>query len=89
MLKPTVAGGTETQICTGTIGNLRDLSLRALSSSTTVKLGSYTVATLPTPTIGMTCYVTNALTPTYAAAVVGGGAVTIPVFYNGTAWICA
>ena len=49
----------------------------------------YTVATLPTGVVGMRAYVTNALAPAYGVAVAGGGAVTIPVFYNGTAWICA
>ena len=49
----------------------------------------YTVANLPTGVVGMRAYVTNALAPTYATTVVGGGAVTIPVFYNGTNWICA
>ena len=37
----------------------------------------------------MRTYVTNALAPSFGAAVVGGGAVTIPVFYNGTNWIVA
>ena len=49
----------------------------------------YTVATLPTGVVGMRAYVTNALAPAYGVAVAGGGAVTIPVFYNGTNWICA
>ena len=49
----------------------------------------YTVATLPAGVVGMRAYVTNALAPAYGVAVAGGGAVTIPVFYNGTAWICA
>ena len=49
----------------------------------------YTVATLPTGVVGMIAYVTNALAPAYGVAVAGGGAVTIPVFYNGTNWICA
>jgi len=49
----------------------------------------YTVATLPTGVVGMRAYVTNALAPAYGVTVVGGGAVTIPVFYNGTNWICA
>lgn len=47
----------------------------------------YTVATLPTPSIGMRVYVTDALTPTFGAEVVGEGAVVIPVFYNGSIWI--
>ena len=49
----------------------------------------YTVATLPTGVVGMRAYVTNALAPAYGVAVAGGGAVTIPVFYNGANWICA
>lgn len=49
----------------------------------------YTVATLPTPTVGMRAYVTDALAPAYLVAVTGGGAVTCPVFYNGSAWIVA
>ena len=52
-----------------------------------VTTGGYTVATLPTGAVGMRAYVTNALAPTFGATVVGGGAVTIPVFYDGTAWI--
>jgi len=48
---------------------------------------SWTVATLPTGVLGARTFVTNALAPTFGAAVVGGGAVIIPVFYNGTTWI--
>jgi len=49
---------------------------------------AYTVATLPTVgTQGRRAWVTNALAPAFGAAVVGGGAVVIPVFDNGTAWI--
>jgi hypothetical protein len=49
---------------------------------------AYTVATLPTAgTAGRRAYVTNALAPTYLAAVTGGGAVVCPVFDNGTAWV--
>jgi len=49
---------------------------------------AYTVATLPTVgTQGRRAWVTNALAPTFGAAVVGGGAVVIPVFDNGTSWI--
>lgn len=50
-------------------------------------LKGYTVATLPTGTVGMRAYVTDALGPTYLGTVVGGGAVIVPVFYNGTNWI--
>ncbi len=52
-----------------------------------VRLKAYTVATLPGGTVGDTAYVTDALAPTFLAAIVGGGAVVTPVFYNGTAWV--
>jgi hypothetical protein len=61
----------------------------SLELTTTLKTGGYTVATLPTGTVGMRTYVTNATAPTYNAALVGGGAVTVPVFYNGTSWVSA
>lgn len=49
---------------------------------------AYTVATLPTAgTQGRRAWVTNALAPMFGAAPVGGGAVVIPVFDNGTTWI--
>jgi hypothetical protein len=49
---------------------------------------AYTVATLPAAgTQGRRAWVTNALAPTFGAAPVGGGAVVIPVFDNGTIWI--
>ena len=54
-----------------------------------VSTSGYTVATLPAGTVGQRTYVTDALAPAYGVAVAGGGAVTIPVFYNGAAWICA
>lgn len=54
----------------------------------TVKLKSYTVATLPTGTVGQMAYVTDASSPSYNSTVSGGGAVNIPVFYNGSNWVC-
>jgi hypothetical protein len=53
-----------------------------------VKMPVYTVATLPTAgTAGRRAFVNNALTPVALSAVVGGGALTVPVFDNGTNWI--
>lgn len=52
-----------------------------------LRIKGYTVATLPAGTVGDIVYVTDALTPAYHITVVGGGAVIIPVFYNGTNWI--
>ena len=61
----------------------------AFSVARTISTGGYTVATLPAGTVGQRAYVTDALAPAYGVAVAGAGAVTIPVFYNGAAWICA
>lgn len=47
----------------------------------------YTVATLPAGVVGDSAYVTDALAPTFLATIVGGGAITTPVFYNGSAWV--
>ncbi|MCX5875316.1 MAG: hypothetical protein NT087_03260 [Deltaproteobacteria bacterium] len=66
----------------------QDFAVNSLAATATVKTGGYTVATLPAGTAGMRAYVTDATTPAYLAAVVGGGAVVTPVFYNGTGWVC-
>ena len=55
----------------------------------TLRLTPYTVATLPSGVVGDTAYVTDATAPTYLGALTGGGAVTCPVFYNGSAWVSA
>ena len=60
-----------------------------IASNGTIRLKGYTVAGLPAGTTGDTAYVTNALAPAFGVAVAGGGAVVVPVFYNGAAWICA
>lgn len=52
-----------------------------------VRLKGYTVATLPAGTQGDTAFVTDAIAPTFLGALVGGGAIVTPVFYNGTAWV--
>jgi hypothetical protein len=54
-----------------------------------ITLAPYTVATLPAGSVGMRAYVTDALTPLYNATAVGGGAVRVPVFHNGTTWVTA
>ena len=63
-----------------------------IKASGTVTTGAYTVATLPTPTTGMRCYVTDssvAASGNFGATVAAGGANTVPVFYDGTNWIIA
>lgn len=52
----------------------------------------YTVATLPTGVIGRRTYVTDSTVTAsgnFGATVVGGGANTVPLFYDGTNWIIA
>ncbi len=73
-------GGT-TSLEVGTTGHV--------TASGTVKAGGYTVATLPTPTVGMRCHVTDANSTTFYSAVAGGGSNIVPVFYNGTNWVIA
>lgn len=57
------------------------------SLSTPMNLKNYTVATLPAGVRGDIAYVTDALAPTYLTAIVGGGAIVTPVFYDGTNWV--
>jgi len=53
-----------------------------------LRLNSYTVATLPAAgTAGRIAYVTDGTAPTYLGTLTGGGAVKVPVFDNGTAWV--
>ena len=53
-----------------------------------IQMPVYTVATLPTAGIkGRRAFVSNALLPAVLSAVVGGGAVTVPVFDNGSSWV--
>jgi hypothetical protein len=54
---------------------------------TSINLTVYAVASLPSGVQGMKAMVNNALTPSFGVAVVGGGTVVTPVFYNGSAWI--
>ena len=61
----------------------------ALSTTTTIATGGYTVATLPAGTVGQRAYVTDATAPAYNTALTGGGSVTIPVFRNATIWVSA
>jgi hypothetical protein len=75
------------EVNNGTNGSYRDIKARTFISDTTVRLKGYTVATLPaSPAQGDMAYVTDAITPTYNGTLTGGGAVVVPVFYNGAAW---
>jgi hypothetical protein len=50
---------------------------------------AYTVGTLPAAVSNkyVRYFVSDALTPVTLAAIVGGGAVTVPVWSNGTIWV--
>jgi len=66
------------------------IGTNAGTSTTTVngllKQQTYTVATLPTGSVGARSFVTDALAPTFGATVVTGGAVGVPVYHDGTSW---
>lgn len=62
-------------------------STNNVSLASTLQLAGYTVSTLPTGTLGMMAYVTDALTPSFLVIVVGGGSTKTPVFYNGSNWV--
>jgi hypothetical protein len=68
------------------IGMAMDSSGR-LKFGAQAQLHAYTVATLPTGAINDMVMVSDALAPVNGSAVAGGGAVRIPVFYNGSNWI--
>ena len=46
----------------------------------------YTVATLPAAVASARAFVNDALAPAFGAAVVGAGAVSVPVYYDGAVW---
>jgi hypothetical protein len=69
---------------TTVIGNSSTTSAKIFGA---VSTSGYTVATLPAGSTGMRAYVTDAVTPSFLADVVGGGSVVTPVFYNGSAWV--
>jgi hypothetical protein len=70
--------------------NQLDKILAQLSTEEVIlPLTNYTVATLPSAVTsgkGARSFVTDALTPTFGATVVTGGAVAVPVYSDGTNW---
>ena len=70
------------------IGNMT-VPASKLDVASPIKTLGYTVSTLPTGATGMRAYVTDQTTacPAAGAALTGSGAVTCPVFYNGSAWV--
>lgn len=84
-----VGSNTNVPIIFGTnnLERMRISGAGAISFSAPAQLNGYTVATLPAGVTGYIAYVTDALAPTFGTAVTGGGAVVIPVFYNGANWV--
>ena len=87
-------GGTEGARFTGTggglsIGSTAAAGVGSLLVTATIKTGGYTVSGLPTGSVGMRAYVTDQTTacPVIGGSLTGSGAVTCPVFYNGSAWV--
>ena len=75
---------------TGLIANRRDLLVRNVTASI-ISTINYTVATLPsasTSGVGARAFVTDALAPVVGATVVTGGAISVPVYSDGTNWRC-
>jgi hypothetical protein len=65
------------------------LNTQLMASGVVPPLVNYTVATLPsavTSGAGARSFVTDALSPTFGATVVTGGAVAVPVYSDGTNW---
>jgi hypothetical protein len=71
---------------TFTVNKTGDAVVNTVTLNSVLKLKVYTVGTLPAGTVGDMAYVTDATAPTYNGTLTGGGAVKIPVFYDGTAW---
>jgi hypothetical protein len=86
-----VTADTTGSLVLATNGGTTALTIDTSQNSTftgLVNMKVYTVSTLPTAgTAGRRAFVNNALTPVALSAVVGGGALTVPVFDNGTTWI--
>jgi hypothetical protein len=90
----TAAG--ELDLCAGSTYIFRVTGATAPATSAaavpgTLGTGAFTIGSLPTCNSGLTgatAYVTNAqTTPTYLGAVSTTGAVTAPVFCNGSGWV--
>lgn len=80
-----VSGGTLNYAIYTNAGTIRFGGAVVLDAP--IRLKAYTVATLPAGTQGDSAFVTDALAPTFLAALVGGGAVVTPSFFDGTSWV--
>ena len=93
---PTIVVGTGNQqkvvtpaLLTGLDSTGAIVALRVDASGnllTALSSGTVLVANLGTPPLGSRAIVSNALSPVFAALVVGGGAVEVPVYLSSTGW---
>jgi hypothetical protein len=86
-----VSPDTSGQLVVQTNGSTTALTIDTSQNATFtgwLKMPVYLVANLPAAgTAGRRAFVSNALAPVALSTVVGGGAITVPVYDNGTAWI--
>lgn len=81
------AASTINILATGVSGAV--ITTTGTAAPTLTTSTAFTIGTLPAGVAGMRSYITNQLTACVAsgAALVAGGSVTCPVFYNGSAWV--
>ena len=77
--------GTMTLSATSFSFGASAVTMGALTATST-KVVPVAVASLPAGAAGMRAFVNNALAPAFGAAVAAGGAVTVPVYHDGTSW---
>jgi hypothetical protein len=88
----TNSSGTSNTFAVSAATSQIQVDLPFIKSSQGISLPATTVAGLPPCTSNPFFFdafrvVTDAASPTYNGTLVGGGAVTVPVFCNGTAWV--
>ena len=80
--------GSQGTISTGCVGfYTKTCTTGTVGFAVPVMLAAYTVASLPSGTVGDTAYVSDATTCVFGTAPTGSGSVKCPVFYNGSAWV--
>lgn len=87
----TGAHGSRIVLSTTKTGSTSRVDALTIENDGTVVFNkSYTVSTLPTGQAGARTYVTDAVTPTFGAAPVGGGSKRSPVYWddNLLIWLC-
>jgi len=71
----------------GNIGAYWDGTTKTQYAEGPIVTKGYLVSTLPAGVTGARAHVTDAIAPTFLGTLTGGGTVTCPVFYDGTAWV--